>query len=138
MGDDMERFEGMMPGVTPWPSADNGLNRTLTKLGTGKPFRLEYAVDGVVKQVEMTVAEGPPHFDAAPLWKSEPLGVTVRDLTYEVRRHYRTDAALAGGIVSKIRRGARGMGLRPSIVLRVNDAVVTRRVPREAAAAASP
>lgn len=127
MGDDLERFEGMMPGVTPWPSADNGLNRTLTKLGTGKPFRLEYAVDGVVKQVEMTVTEGPPHFDAAPLWKSEPLGVTVRDLTYEVRRHYQLDAAFAGVIVSKIERGGRAAvaGLRPfDIVLRVNDAAV--------------
>lgn len=127
MGDDLDRFEGMMPGFTPWPSADNGLNRALTKLGTGKPFRLEYAVDGVVKQVELTVTEGPAHFDAAPLWKSEPLGVTVRDLTYEVRRHYQLDAALPGVIVSKIERGGRAAvaGLRPfDLVLRVNDAPV--------------
>jgi len=124
MGGASEMFGSMMSGRPPWPSVDNELNRTLTKIGAGKKIRLEYAVDGQTREVEMTVTEGPPHFDAAPLFKSEPLGVTVRDLTYEVRRHFQLDEAFVGVIVSKVERGGRAAvaDLRPmDIVLRIGD-----------------
>jgi serine protease Do len=131
-GEEEERF-GEIMGGHPWPSVDNDLNRKLTEIGIGKKVTLEYAASGEVKRVEMTIAEGPVHFEAAPLFKTEPLGVTVRDLTYEVRRHYQLDGAPADGkpaepiqgvIVSKIEKGGRAAvaGLRRfDVVLRVND-----------------
>jgi len=77
-----------------------------------------------VKRVDLAVEEGPVHHEAAPLRKSESLGTTVRDLTYEVRRYYQLDDAVAGVIVSKVERGTRAAvaGLRRfDIVLRVDD-----------------
>jgi hypothetical protein len=146
--DEEDRFSDMFGGH-PWPSVDNDLNRKLTEIGFGKKITLEYAKAGEVKRVEMTVAEGPVHFEAAPLFKSEPLGVTVRDLTYEVRRHYQLGGAAAspgaegaateptvGVIVSKVEKGGRAAvaGLRRfDVVLRVND----RPVPDAASFAAA-
>lgn len=121
MGDEMAE---RMPGFLPWPTAESTINRLLTNLGIGKPFTLEYAVNGAVKKAELKVAEGPPHYEAAPLYKSEDLGLTVRDLTYEVRRHYQLEAATPGVIVSKTERGGRAAvaGLRRlNVVLRVGD-----------------
>ncbi len=124
MEDFEERFGDRMGGMHPWPSGDNEVNRTLTQIGFGKTVTIEYAVGGEVKKAEMTVAEGPIHFEAAPLHKSEEIGATVKDLTYEVRRYYQLDAALPAVIVSKVERGERAAvaGLRRfDIVLRVND-----------------
>lgn len=127
MGDDWDDMEHVVSGQTPWPSVDSPLHRTLTKLGVGKPVRLEYAVDGEVRFADLVVEEGPPHFGSAPLWKSDPLGVTVRDLTYEVRRHYQLGPDVLGVVVSKIERGGRAAvaGLRAlDLVLKVGDRAV--------------
>ncbi len=118
------RFGDAMPGFFPWPSAENEVNRALTEIGFGRPFTLEYAANGEVKKAEMKVEEGPVHFEAAPLFKSEALGVTVKDLTYEVRRYYQVEANAPGVIVSKTESGERAAvaGLRRlDMVLRVND-----------------
>ena len=127
MGDMAEEMMERMPGMHPWPSVENVINRTLTDAGIGKAITLEYAVGGQVRKAPITISEGPAHFEAAPLYKSEPLGVTVRDLTYEVRRHYQIEADAPGVIVSKVERGGRAAvaGLRRfDIVLRVGDAPV--------------
>ena len=138
MGEDVEERFGDMMGFQPWPSIETELNKTLTAIGFGKPITLEYANGGAVKKVELVVEESPVHYEAAPLHKSEPLGFTVKDLTYEVRRHYQLDGTPAadgtrtppveGVIVSKVERGGRAAvaGLRRfDVVLRVNDAPVT-------------
>lgn len=107
----------------PWPSADNTLNRALTELGFGRPFKLELARDGQVTMKDFQVVESPPHFDSARRFKSEPLGLTVRNLTYEVRRYFQKPADDPGVIVAKIERGSKAAvaGLRPfEIVTHVN------------------
>lgn len=127
MGDDWEGMAHVVSGQTPWPSVDSPLHRTLTKLGVGKPVRLEYAVDGEVRFADLVIEEGPPHFGSAPLWKSVPLGVTVRDLTYEVRRHYQLGPDVLGVVVSKVERGGRAAvaGLRAlDLVLKVGDRAI--------------
>jgi hypothetical protein len=111
-------------GFHPWPSAESEINRLLTDVGFGKTVGLEYATGGAVKRVDLAVEEGPVHHEAAPLRKSESLGTTVRDLTYEVRRYYQLDDSVSGVIVSKVERGTRAAvaGLRRfDIVLRVDD-----------------
>jgi S1-C subfamily serine protease len=108
----------------PWPSAESSINRTLTDLGVGRDFTLEYAVAGEVRKKEMKVAEAPVHYEAAPLRKSEDLGLTVRDLTYEVRRYFQLDPGATGVLVSKVERGGRASvaGLRMfDVVFRVDD-----------------
>jgi len=108
----------------PWPSANNAFARTLTDLGFGRPFDLEYFRDGETHWHTFTVVESPPHYDSAPRYKSDALGLTVRDLTYEARRYYQRRTEEPGVVVSKIEPGSRAAvaGLRPyEIITHVND-----------------
>ncbi len=108
----------------PWPSADDAVSRVLTDLGFGRPFELEYFRDGQTHWHTFTVVESPPHYDSAPRYKSEALGLTVRDLTYEARRYYQRGPDEPGVVLSRIEPGSRAAvaGLRPyEIITHVND-----------------
>lgn len=108
----------------PWGSAENSLSRTLTDLGFGTPFIADVWRDGNMIQVPMTVTQGPAHYDAAARFKSEALGVTVRDLTYEVRRYLQLKDDEPGVILSRVDRGSKAAvaGLKPYETIRsVND-----------------
>ena len=129
LGADAERrYQESRPGYLPWPSAEHGVNRALSELGVGTPFVLEYAVAGQVRSASMRVSRAPPHHEVAPLLRSEEIGATVRDLTYEVRRHFRMERHAPGVIVSDVERGSRAAvaGLRRfDLVLRIDDRPVT-------------
>jgi hypothetical protein len=91
----------------PWPSAENGFTRALTDLGFGKKFVLEMSREGEVLRKEFAVVESPPHHDTAKKHKSEALGLTVKDLTYEVRRYFQKKSDDPGVICSKIEPGSK-------------------------------
>ena len=57
-------------------------------------------------KVEFTLERSPPDYKSAPKWESEPLGITVRDLTYEVRAYYRLPKDFAGVIVANVESGS--------------------------------
>jgi serine protease Do len=108
----------------PWPNAENTFTRALTDLGFGKKYTAEFFHDGQVIRKDFEVAMSPPHFDAAPRYKSEPMGMTVRDVTYEVRRYFQKKNDDPGVIVSKIEPGGKAAvaGLIPyEIITHVND-----------------
>jgi hypothetical protein len=108
----------------PWGSADNTLNRSLTELGFGTPCTAEIFRNGETQLVDFVVTQGPPHYEAAKRFKSEPLGITVRDLTYEVRRYFQIPEGDPGVIISKVEPGEKAAiaGLRPfEIVISVDD-----------------
>jgi S1-C subfamily serine protease len=108
----------------PWPAAENAFTRALTDLGFGKKFQAEFFHQGKVIPKDFVVAASPPHYDSAPRYKAPALGLTVRDLTYEVRRYFQKTAGDPGVIVSKIEPGSRASvgGIKPfEIVTHVND-----------------
>lgn len=108
----------------PWPPAETPLTRTLTDLGFGKKFAIDYAREGKAARKEFTVEQSPPHYDTAEKYLCRPLGLTVRDLTYEVRQYFRRPEGEPGVIVSKIESGSKASvaGLRPyEIITHVND-----------------
>ena len=108
----------------PWPSVDNAFNRALTQLGFGKPYAAEFFHDGKPARFEFTVVAGPPHFDSAPRFKADAMGLTLRDLTYEVRRYFQRKDDEPGVIISKIEQGSKAStsGLKPyEIITHVND-----------------
>ena len=112
----------------PWPSVENSFTLALTDLGFGKKYTAEFFSDGKAISKEFQVAISPPHFDSAPRHKSEPLGLTVRNLTYEVRRYFQKKDDDLGVIVSKIEPGGKAAvaGLLPyEIITHVNDSPVT-------------
>jgi hypothetical protein len=59
-----------------------------------------------VTQKDFEIALGPRHYGSSPRYKFRTLGLTVRDLTYEVRRYFRCEPDAPGVIVSKIEPGA--------------------------------
>jgi hypothetical protein len=108
----------------PWPSADNTANRMLTEIGFGKKFIVEYVHGGTTLKKEFEVVAGPAHFDAAPRYKAEPIGLTVRDLTYEVRRYLQRKPDEPGVIVARLEPGSKASvaGLKPyETITHVND-----------------
>lgn len=112
----------------PWPSADNTLNRQLTELGFGTKFTAEFFADGEVVTKDFQVVQGPRHYDSAARYKSDELGLTVRDMTYEVRRYFQKAPADSGVIVSKVEPGSKAAvsGIKPfEIVTQVNDRPVS-------------
>lgn len=120
-----EQYFDRMP--RPWPPAENTVSRALTDLGFGKKFRAEFFSDGNVIYKDSEVVQSPPHYDSARKHKSEPLGLTVRDLTYEVRRYFHKKDDDPGVIVSKIEPGSKASvsGIKPyEIITHVNRAPV--------------
>lgn len=117
-----EQYFDQIP--TPWPNVNNAFNQALTELGFGTPYRLEIVVDGKTQMKDLEVAESPRHYDSANRYKDETLGLTLRDLTYEVRRYFQKAEGDPGVIVSKIEPGSKASvaGLKPyEIITAVND-----------------
>jgi hypothetical protein len=112
----------------PWGSAENALTRALTDIGFGTPFSAEVFRDGRIIPIPFHIEQGPPHYDAAKRFKSEAGGLTVRDLTYEVRRYFQLKPDDPGVIISKVERGGKAAvaGLKPfELITAVNDESIT-------------
>lgn len=112
---------------SPWPAARNSITELLTKIGFGRTVELDYWRDGRERTVSWVVDESPPYYDSAKRAKSAALGMTVRDMTYEVRRYFQFSAEEPGVIISKIEPGSKAYvaGLRPyEIITGVNDGPV--------------
>ena len=117
-----EQFFEQIP--MPWPSMNNSLNQALTQLGFGNRFTAEVVRDGETLRIEFKVVQSPPHYDSAARFRSERLGLTVRDVTYELRRYFQMDAEAPGVIVSRLEPGGKASvgGVKPyEIITHVND-----------------
>lgn len=108
----------------PWPPAENAFTRALTDLGFGKKFEAELFADGKTIRKEFTVVASPTHYASAKRHKDKKLGLTVADLTYEVRRYFQKKPVDPGVIVAKIEPGSKASvsGLKPyEIITHVNE-----------------
>lgn len=99
----------------PWPSAEDTLCRALTDIGFGKQCTAEFFYNGEVIKKDFVIEEGPAHFDSAPKFKSTELGLTVRDMTYELRRYFQKQSDDPGVIISKEEPGSKASvaGIKP-------------------------
>lgn len=114
-------FEHMPP---PWPAAVNPVNQALTEIGFGSPVRLEIYRDDESQLLDLTVVQGPPHHRAAARHKDDAIGLTLSDLTYEVRRYFQKSESDPGLVISRIEMGSRASvaGLKPyEIITHIND-----------------
>ncbi len=112
----------------PWPPALNSFTRALTDIGFGKKFTAEFFHAGQPLAKEFQVVESPAYYDSAPRYKSDALGLTLRDLTYEVRHYFQLTPADPSLIVSKIETGEKASvaGIKPyEIITHVNDQPVS-------------
>lgn len=108
----------------PWNSAKNSVTDSLTSLGFGTKFKVELFHDDTLELKDFEVVVGPHHYNSAPRFKSKPLGITVRNMTYEVRRYFQRSDRDPGVIVSEIEPGSKASvsGIKPyEIITHVND-----------------
>jgi S1-C subfamily serine protease len=106
--DDMpEGLEGMSHNGPPWRSPRNSLTEKLTRIGEGRKVQLTYLRGGMEREAWITLEVAPPDFENSPKYKAEDLGLTVKDLTYEVRNHYRLKDDAPGVVVAKVEPGGK-------------------------------
>src|SRR5439155_15785454 len=104
--------------------AETPLMRTITDLGFGNKFTAEFYHDGKIIKKDFTIVQGPANFESAPKYKHPTLGITVKDLTYEVRRYMQRKPDDPGVIIGRIEMGSKGSsaGLKPyEVITHIND-----------------
>jgi serine protease Do len=94
-------------GGPPWRSPRNSLNEKLTRIGEGQKVEIRWLRDQKEMRASLVLEKAPPDFENAPKYKSEEVGLTVKDLTLEVRTHYRLKADAPGVVVAKVERGSK-------------------------------
>ena len=108
---------------TPWPNVENGVNAVLTEFGVGTEVIVAWVRDGRRMEAKLKLELAPVHFQNAPRSRSKTLGITVADMTYEVRKYFKFDGAASGVVIDKIKGGgpAAVAGLKPlELILQVN------------------
>lgn len=108
----------------PWPSAESSFNQLLSQIGRGSSYTAAFFAEGKVVERDFIVVAGPAHYESAPRYKSEVLGLTVKDLTFEVRRFLSLGEDDPGVVVAKIEPGGRAAvaGIRPyEVITQIND-----------------
>ena len=99
-----------------WKNRRNFLTRAMDAIGTGKTIRLIYYRRGKGKDapgkavtVNYKIEQAPPDLESAPKWKNRKIGLTVKDLTYEVRLALNLKADAPGVVVARIEPGSPAM-----------------------------
>jgi len=105
MEEAMERMGMQHPERCPWPSQDNRLNRLLLTLGAGRETEVTLFRSGKLEQAKARIAAAPPDYESAPRATAKEAGLTVREVTYEVRRALKLEKDLAAVVVSKVEPG---------------------------------
>ncbi len=99
-------FGGQGPTRAPWPSRNNYLTNLLAIVGADTSVRFNFWRGGKIEQVEAQIAQAPPDQDSAAQFKDEGLGITVKEITYEVRAALRLNSDDPGVIVAKVESGS--------------------------------
>ena len=102
----------------PWPSRENTLSSLLTSVGVGREVRLDYLREGEPMTAAFVTRYTPADYRNAPRAVAAELGMTVRPVTYEVRRFFRRGDS-SGVIVSRVEEGGRSSvaGLYPYLLI---------------------
>ena len=126
-----KEFEAMglqMPRKRPWPSQDNYLTRMLAEIGAGTTVKLCYLHDGKKQEQEFTIEQAPRDMLSAAKYKNEKLGLTVKELTYEVRAALRLQENEPAIVVTQVEQGT------PAALARINTYELIRAVDGESVA----
>ena len=95
----------VVDGVSPWPDAEGGITRDLARFGVGADVVIAWFSDGVRKEGRTKLVAAPVHFQNAPRARNNDLGITVCDMTYEVRKHLKLADDAGGVVVRKVKGG---------------------------------
>ncbi len=121
----IEYFERM---PAPWPSIKNNFTILLSGIGFDKKYTIDISCEGKELTKELTIEESPRHFESAEKYKSEALGLTVRNLTPEVRHYMQKKTDDPGVVISKMEPGSKTAvaGIKPyEVITKVNSKAIT-------------
>jgi S1-C subfamily serine protease len=113
------------PAEPTWKRRQNFLTRALDAVGVGKTVKLSYwrseeAGKDKAVTVDYKIELAPPDQDSAPKWRNRKLGLTAKDVTYEVRYALNLKPP-AGVLVATVENGS------PTLVARIfPNEIVTR------------
>jgi S1-C subfamily serine protease len=91
---------------TPWPDVENSLNTLMTEFGVGAKVTIVYARDGRRCEAPVVLESAPVHYKNAPKARNRTLGLSVRDMTFEVRRFFKFDEKAPGIVIAKVKPGS--------------------------------
>jgi hypothetical protein len=137
-----------MPRRRPWPSQDNYLTRLLGEIGQGTTVKLSYIHGTEVSRAssprfeggtpstqgtlatsgwttiekEFTIQQAPRDMLSAAKYKNDKLGLTVKDVTYEVRAALRLEPSEPAIVAIKVEQGT------PAALARINSYELIRAV----------
>jgi C-terminal processing protease CtpA/Prc len=111
-----------MPRRRPWPSQDNYLNRLLGEIGQGATVKLSYIHGTDTLEKEFTIQQAPRDMLSAAKYKNDKLGLTVKDVTYEVRAALRLGPDEPTIVTVKVEQGT------PAALARINTYELIRAV----------
>jgi C-terminal processing protease CtpA/Prc len=122
---------GMYPdrrGVAPpWKPTKNYLTSVLTEIGAKKKVTFDVLRGKERSKVALQLEDAPTDYETAERYKDDALGVTVKELTYEVRYFQKLEAGTTGVTVAKVESGGKadvGKLVPLSTIVRVNDVAV--------------
>lgn len=111
----------------PWKPTKNYLTSVLTEIGAAKKATFDVLRGKEKRKVTIALEYAPTDYETAERYKDDTLGLTVKELTYEVRHFQKLEPGSTGVTVAKVESGSRSdvAKLAPlSIIVRVNDVVV--------------
>ena len=101
------RAEYLARMPAPWLPVSTGFNRLLTECGIGKKYTAEFFSNGKIVKKDLVISKSPTHYGSAAKHKCKRLGITVRDLTFEVRRYLQKGKDDPGIVISKAEPGSK-------------------------------
>ena len=119
-----ERRGGVQP---PWKPTKNYLTTVLTEIGAKKTVTFDVLRGKEKSKVTLVLEDAPTDYETAERFKDDGLGMTVKDLTYEVRHFQKLEPGATGVTVAKVESGGKAdvAKLAPlSIIIKVNDVAV--------------
>lgn len=126
-----EAFGYKMPEKKPWRSQQNYFNGLLYMIGKNTEIKLTYyrpapdkSGSGEILTRTVKIEPAPPDFENARKFKDEDIGLTLKDLTYEVREALHIPEEQTGVVVAKVETGtpASVAGIKTyEVILAMND-----------------
>lgn len=131
---EVDRFgfgRGMYPdrrgAAPPWKPTKNYLTSILTEIGAAKKVTFDVLRGKEKRKIPMALEYAPTDYETAERFKDDTLGLTVKELTYEVRHFQKMEPDVSGVTVAKVESGSRAdvAKLPPlSVIVRINDVAV--------------
>jgi len=110
-GDVPPQFKALgfkMPVKPPWRSRGNYLNKILETIGEGGRVTLTYISGKEEKFISFEIERAPVDYDSAPRYKDKEIGLTVKDITYEVRTALDMKPDDPGVVIANVEEGSPG------------------------------